>query len=217
MKPALAVTILVLSAALAAAQTSSATRPSPSPAPNLDAILTEIQQATQAANTDISRLRIDRWKADFAEKAQMQQVADSLHKNITFAVPDLMNDVRSSHGSVSACFKLYHNVNVVFEYLNSLTDAAGNLGKREEYDPLNSDTAALDSARQHLSAYIEQAATSLENQARAATAAATAPAASPQPTPKKIIVDDATPRQKPVTPKKKKTSTPSPQPTSTPN
>jgi hypothetical protein len=178
--------------------------------------LLEVQQATQSANVNITRLRIDRWKADSTEKAQQQQVADSLHKNITLAVPDLIGDVRSSHGSVSSTFKLYHNINVVFEYLNSLTDAAGSLGKKEEYEPLNGDVAALDKARQHLSAYIEQAAASLENKVRTAVAAAT-PAPTPQATPKKIIVDDDTPHKKPPTTRKQKTSPPPPKASPTPN
>ncbi len=229
MKHVLAVSILLF-AALAAAQRSSATRPAPSPAapasspstatsapaPELDSILAEIEQSTQAANSDITRLRIDRWKADAADKAQLQQVADSLHKNIAFAVPDLISDVRSNHGSVSSTFRLYHNLNVVFEYLNSLTDAAGSLGKREEYDPLNSDTAALDKARQQLSSYIEQEAASLETKVRAGAAAAT-PTPAPQATPKKIVVDDDTASKKAVSTKKKKTSRPAPKATPTPN
>ncbi len=227
MKHVVAVSILLFSAAFGLAQAGSTNRPSTAPtpsaaispsstAPSLDTILTEVQQATQSANLNIARLRIDRWKADSAEKADMQHVADSLHKNISLAVPDLISDVRSSHGSVSSTFKLYHNINVVFEYLNQLTDAAGSAGKKEEFDPLNGDVAALDRARQHLSAYIEQAAASLENKVRTAVASAT-PAPTPQATPKKIIVDDDTPHKRPATTKKQKTSTPTPKPSPTPN
>lgn len=185
-------------------------------APSLESILLEVQQATQSANVNITRLRVDRWKAETAEKADLQHVADSLHKNITNAVPDLISDVRSSHGSVSSAFKLYHNINVVFEYLNQLTDAAASVGKKDEYDPLSADTAALDKARQHLSAYIELAAASLENKVRTAVAVAT-PTPLPQATPKKIVVDDDTPHKKPVTTKKQKTSPPPPKPSPTPN
>jgi hypothetical protein len=227
MKHVVAVSILLFSAAFGLGQAGSTNRPSTAPtpsaaispsstAPSLDTILTEVQQATQSANLNIARLRIDRWKADSAEKADMQHVADSLHKNISLAVPDLISDVRSSHGSVSSTFKLYHNINVVFEYLNQLTDAASSAGKKEEFDPLNSDVAALDRARQHLSAYIEQAAASLENKVRTAAAAAT-PAPTPQATPKKIVVDDDTPHKRPATTKKQKTSTPTPKPSPTPN
>jgi hypothetical protein len=235
MKHVVVVSILLFSAALGQAQAGDTKRPAPTPtpsaavaapspsasasasfmAPNLDSVLLEVQQATQSANVNIARLRIDRWKADSSEKADMQHVADSLHKNITQAVPGLISDVRTSHGSVSSAFKLYHNVNVVFEYLNQLTDAAASIGKKEEYEPLSADAAALDKSRQHLSAYIEQAAASLENKVRTAAAVAT-PTPLPQATPKKIIVDDDT-HKKPATTKKQKTSPPSPKPSPTPN
>jgi hypothetical protein len=225
----LATSLFLLFAALGAAQAPAAPRTAPTAsaassadaASNLDSILGEIQRATQAANADITRLRIDRWKGDTTEKAQLQQVADSLHKNITRAVPDLLSDVRSGHGSVSSTFRLYHDVNVVFEYLNSLTDAAGSLGKKEEFDPLNSDTTALDKARQHLSTYIEEAASNLESKLRTPVAptATPAPAAAPQAGPKKIIVDDDAPKKKSASKSapKKKSSTPPAQPSGTPN
>jgi hypothetical protein len=218
MKFALAVAIFVLSAALSpVAQTSNASTPEPS-LPSLDSIVLEIQQAAQAANVDLARLRIEKWKTDSSERAQMQQLADSLHKNIAYALPDLLSAVRSSHGGVSATFKLYHNINVVFEYLDSLTDAAGSMGRSEEYESLSRDTTALDKARQHLSSYIEQAAATLESEARAATASTSAaPAATPQTTPKKIVVDDATGQKKPATTRKKKTSASPPKPSPTPN
>jgi len=166
MKSALAVTIFALAAALSPAAQPSHAAPPAEPAPSLDSVLLEIQQAAQAANVDIARLKIEKWKVDSSEKTQMQQLADSLHKNIAHAVPDLISDVRASHGSVSSTFKLYHNINVVFEYLNSLTDAAGSLGKSEEYESLSRDTTALDKARQDLSTCIEQAAASLESKPR---------------------------------------------------
>jgi hypothetical protein len=212
-KLTLIIALVVYARLIAAAQPQApAPKPAQAATPSLDAIMLEIQQASQAANLDLGRLRIDRWKTDANQKTQFQQMADSLRKNLTYAVPDLLADVRSSRGSVSSTFKLYHNLNVVYEYLNTLVDAAGGMGKGEEYDPLNKDASDLDTARQHLSAYIEQAASSLETKAKAA--AAPPAVATPQPTPKKIIVDDS-PTPKPVTTKKKKTSSP-PQPASTP-
>lgn len=137
----------------------------PSPqlaAPKLDAVLSQIQKATLSMNSNLAKLRIEKWRTDPEQKAQLQKMANSLQRNITSAVPGLVSDVQSSRGSVSSAFKLYHNMNVVYEYLNSLTDAAGSLGKREEYEPLAEDAAALDSAREGLSNYIEEAAVTLE-------------------------------------------------------
>jgi hypothetical protein len=159
--------------------------PSPAkPQANLNATLAEIQRITVATNADIGRLRIERWKTDAAQKQQFQQMADSLQRNITSAVPGLISNVQSAPGSVTRMFKLYNDLTVVYEYLGSLSEAAGELGKREEYEPLASDTTALATARHSMADLIEQAGLALE----------TPPKPPPQPEPaqvvKKIVVDN---------------------------
>jgi hypothetical protein len=193
-------------------QAAAAQSPDPATA-NLEPILSRIQQASEATKNDLSALRIDRWKADSAQKAELNKIVDSLRRNLTSAVPDLINEVRKNHGSVSTTFKLYHNLNVVYEYVNYLADSASALGKENEYSPLGRDAATLDTARQDLSNFVEQAANNLEEKVR--LAAAPPPPAVELPT-KKIVVDD-NPSKKPATNRKKKTSPPAPQPVSTPN
>ena len=202
--------ILAVVAALVCSAQPAVSSAQPPDSPDLNSIVSQVRQATQAANTDLGRLQIAHWKGDTGNKVQMQQVADSLKKNLTYAVPDLINDVQSSHGSLSTTFRLYHNLNVVYEFLNSLTEAAGAYGKREEYEPLSNDATSLDSARQGLSTYIESTAARLERPTPT-------PAPAPTPTPKKIVVDDDTPQKKPATPRKKKTSAPSPLTSPTPH
>src|ERR1051325_7327415 len=109
------------------------------PPTDLNTILLQIQQATSSANANIGKLRIEKWKTDNQQKLQMQQVADSLQKNISNAVPGLISDVQTSRGGVLASFKLYHNLNVVYEFLSSMAEAAGAFGKKEEYQPLEGD------------------------------------------------------------------------------
>jgi hypothetical protein len=222
MKSLLSVVILVLCTTFAIAQDSPAApsqppataAPAPQPAgPSLEAILSQIQQASEATKNDLSGLHIEKWKADSAQKAELNKIAESLRRNLTSAVPDLIKDVRSNHGSVSSTFKLYHNLNVVYEYLNYLADSASALGKESEYSLLAREAGTLDTARQDLSNFVEQAANNLEEKARLAAAP---PPAAAEPAPKKIVVDD-TPAKKPATTRKKKTSPPAPQPVSTPN
>lgn len=186
---------------------------------DLNALLQQIQQSTGSANLNIAKLRIERWKTDSEQKKQMQQIADSLQKNISNAVPGLIADVQNSRGGVVASFKLYHNLNVVYEFLSGLADAAGVYGKRDEYEPLAADAAALDSARQNLSTYVEQAANRLEAASRAAAGATTTQAQKATVVPgKKVVIDDEdTPKPKKKSPgksTKKKTSSPAaPSPT----
>ena len=213
MKTALAVILLLFLTLGLAAQTtrqSAAARPpqpaAPSSDPNLNATLNALQRACQAANGDIGKLRIDRWKVDGSQKAQIQQVAESLQKNITRAMPGLINDLQATPGSVAKAFNLYHNVTVVYEYLDTLSQAAGTYGKKEEYDPLSNDAANLDQARGKLSDYIDQSATSLENQLnQLKKPAPTKPTTTPptQTGPKKIIIDNG---ETTTTKKKKKPS-----------
>src|SRR5262249_8242346 len=153
------------------------------------AILLDIQKAAGSANTNIGRLRIEKWKTDSDQKKQLLQIADSLQKNITNAVPGLINDAQASKGGVLASFKLYHNLNVLYEFLNGRSEAAGPFGKRKEHEPLAADASALDTARQNLSNYIEQAANRLEVASRTP-----APSAQPQKATvvpgKKVVIDD---------------------------
>lgn len=190
------------------------TQTTPSAA-NLNPILLQIQQATSSSSVDIGKLRIEKWKTDSQQKQQLQQISESLQKNIANAIPGLVNDVQSSRGGVLATFKLYHNLNIVYEFLSGLADAAGSLGKKEEYEPLAADAASLDAARQNLSAYIEQAAGRLESSLQHPSG--TIPVQSRQtPVPgKKVVVideDEAVPKK----PKKSTRKKPAPAPPAAP-
>ena len=180
---------------------------SPVPA-NINTILTAVQQATNSASVDIGKLRVERWKTDPDQKQQLQHIGDSLQKSIANAVPALVADVQSSRGGVSASFKLYHNLNVIYENLNYLADVAGGLGKKEEFEPLSADCAALETARQNLSIYITESAGRLEAANRQPPANAAAP---PIQVPgKKVVIinDEDQPSKKAAKPTKKKTSPP---------
>lgn len=204
MKPALTAVLMLSAACTLAAQ-----GPAPSTTSGLDPVIAHMQQTAQSTNDDLGRLRIDKWKTDGDQRAEMQKIAESVRRNVTMAVPDLIKDVQTTKGSVSTAFKLYHNVNVLYEYVNVLAESAGNFGRQDEYTPLARDASALDAIRQDLSTYIEQAAATLE--VKAAT-----PVVAPAPVPpRKIVVDDGA--TKPATVRKKKTSPATPKPSPTPN
>lgn len=210
MKVPLAAIVIVSLAVSLTAQTRSTAQAIPPPqsaqtvGSNLNALLNDIQRTALSANSDLSKLRIEKWKTDNPQKQQMQQVADSLQRNINAAIPGLISDVQAAPGSVAKAFKLYHNLNVVYEFLNSIAEAAGAFGRKEEYEPLAADAAALDTARQNLSTYIEQLATNMENQVKKPQGITQAQTSQ---TPQKIVIDDTAPTQK----KKKKKASPPPQ------
>ncbi|HZS29345.1 MAG TPA: hypothetical protein VFB76_19125 [Candidatus Angelobacter sp.] len=228
MKTAVGVSILLAFAALCSAQSpvQSGKPQQPQqpvqvmgPPVNLDAILAQVQKATSSASVNIGHLRIEKWRTDADQKQQLQQIAEALQRNIATALPGLMNDVQTSKGGVLASFKLYHNLNVVYENLSYLADVTGSLGKKEEFEPLAQDAQSLESARSNLSTYIEQTATKLEVayvQLRTAEQAREAAAASAPP--KVMVIDDDTkPKPKKKSSKSsakttKKKASPSPTP-----
>jgi hypothetical protein len=173
---------------------------------NLNAVLLQVQQSTNSASVDIGKLRVDRWKTDPDQKQQLEHIGESLQKSIANAVPALVTNVQSSKGSVSATFKLYHNLNVIYENLNYLADVAGGLGKKEEFDPLAADCAALETARQSLSIYISESAGRLEAASRQAAMNAAVQTQVPG---KKVVVinDDDPPAKKPAKPAARKKAT----------
>lgn len=205
MKTAMIAMALLLSVCMRA-QTSAAASQPPAAPPDINTVLTDLSRVAMVTNGDIGKLRIDKWKTETSQKQQMQQVADSLQRNITTAIPGLIAEVQSSQGSVSKTFKLYHNINVVYEFLNSLAESTGAFGKKEEYEPLATDANALDNVRQSLSSYIEQAANTMESRARQGSAGQSSQ--STQKGPKKIVIDDTAPATKKKGSTKKKAPPP---------
>jgi HPt (histidine-containing phosphotransfer) domain-containing protein len=173
--------------------------------PDLDRLQTAASQAT----LDLGRLRIDKWKADADSKQQAQANADSVRRNLTSALPGLIAAVRSAPQDLGAEFKLYRNLNALYDVFASLTEVTGAFGPKNDYQALAQQLEAIDSVRRNLGDALEQLTSStqsevvqLRGQVRAYQQAA---AAAP---PKKVVVDDTQPAKK-TAHKKKKPAAPS--------
>lgn len=174
--------------------------PTPAAMPaDLGSALSNIDQAAQATSTGLKSLRIDKWKTDSGTKQQAQQNVDSLSRNLTQALPGMIQQVRANPASVSAQFKLYRNVNALFDVLSTMTEATGTFGSKNEAQTLSSALNTFDQARLALAGRLENATAQqdaeiarLRGQVLQAQAAARA-AATP---PKKIVVDDSEPAAK---------------------
>lgn len=207
---------IVLCSTITFAQIASPTgAPSPtqSPANNILQPLGQLDQTARQTELDLGRLRVDKWKTDGSTKDQTRDNVESLRKNLTAALPALMQQVQSNPSSVGAAVKLYRNLNVVYDVLASVTESAGAFGSKDDYQALANDVSNLDNVRRNIADQLETMASSqdaayarLATQVRAQQQAA---AAAP---PKKVIVDDEAPAKKTVR-KKKKAATES---TSTP-
>jgi hypothetical protein len=209
--------IFVLTAGLtAAAQTSSGpsapagVQPT-SIAPNSGAVLPRLEQEAQAINLDVARLHIEKWKADSGSKQEAQANATSIQRNLTAALPTLMEQVRANPQSMQANFKLYRNVDALYDVLTMLSESAGAFGGKSEYQALASHVSNLEDLRRSYADSLDALAASQDS--RLAAAQRTNSSSNSQPATntsglKKIVVDDTTP---PVhKPKKKPSPTPKP-------
>jgi hypothetical protein len=178
----------------------------PAGLPDVNTALVDLDRVSQATQSDIAGVHVDKWKSGWrtaflkrhVRKQQAENAAAALQKNLTDAMPGLIQDVQNSHASVSSTFKLYDNLSVVCELLDSLVSATESYGKKDEYGPLADDLSALIRIRRDISSYVQQAAASVETKGKLPYAAASTPAAAPGRLPKKIVVDDTIPEKKPA-------------------
>jgi hypothetical protein len=166
-------------------------------------LLAQVEQAAQAAALDLAKLRIEKWKTDGGTKQQLEQNSGSLQRNLTAALPAIVTQVRSNPDSFASAFKLYRNLQALYDVFVPLAQAAEMFASRSEFQALNTDLGSLDSARRSLGEYLERMAlmrdsemARLRSQMRQAQAAANAAP------PKKIVVDENEPAKKPARKKK---------------
>ena len=170
--------------------------------PDLD----RLQAAASQVTLNLGRLRIEKWKADGESKRQAQSNADSIQRNLTSALPGLIDGVRGAPQDLGAEFKLYRNLNALYDVLASLTEAAGAFGPRSDYEALAQQLDTIDSVRRNLGDALEQLTSSTQTELsrlRVQIRTYQQNAAAAAPPPKKVVVDDTEPPKKSVHKKKK--------------
>ena len=168
-------------------------------ASELNNILTQVKQTAQNIDGDLAKTRVEKWNADSAIKREIQGNVESLRRNVQSAMPDMITQLSNSPEDLAASFKLYRNLDALYDVFGQVVESAGAFGTKDEYQNLSNDMSNLQSARralgermQTLSTAKEAELTRLRNQIKAAQAAA------PPPAPKKVVVDDTEPPKKVV-------------------
>ena len=191
MKTALTtVLVFVFSATLSAQTRLVAANNPPQPVRDLNSSLAELTRVAPATDQDLGGLHsqggklhwVAFWRRDSAHKAQ---ITTALRRNLRFAVPNLIHDAQTSGGSISTTFKLYNDLSIVCESLDSLLPP-GSRADKAEFSALTNDLADMNRIRENISSYIQQAATSLESKHPELVASAGR-------FPKRIIIDDNVP------------------------
>jgi len=211
--------ILAFLMAMAAAQVT----PSPAPAASgppvpyasvsqLNLQLSQLEQVAQTTQVDLAKLRIEKWKTDSNTKRGTQADVESIQRNLQMALPEIIGQLRASPENLSATFKLYHNLDALYDVFGPVVESAGAFGSKDEFQIVQNDLSALERSRRALAERMDALAsakegelTQLRTQVRDLQAAAP-----PVPVPpKKVVVDDTEPPKKPA---KKKTATKSTKP-----
>jgi len=217
--------VLVLSGLAANALGQDAAPPSqaaPPPVPyasvsELNGILAQLNQTSTAMQTDLAKTRIERWKTDGSTKRQTQGNVESIQRNLQSALPEIVSEVSKSPEDMAASFKLYRNLDALYDVFGSVVESAGAFGSKDEFQSLSNDFGGLENARRAMGERMQKLAGAKEDElARLRTQVKTLTAAPPPP-PKKIVVDDTEPPKKPVKKKTTKPSTPATKPTTPAN
>jgi transglutaminase/protease-like cytokinesis protein 3 len=171
-------------------------------------MLDQLQQAAQQTASDLGRMKIDKWKVDSATKQQSQANTTSLQRNLTAAMPEIIQKAQAAPQDIRPSFTLYRTLNVVYDVLATTTENAGAFGPKEQYEPLARDVAALDQLRRQMADRLDWLAgvkdaqiVQMHQQLAAAQQQAKAAAQTPATT---------SPAKKTTTPKKKKPAQPPP-------
>src|ERR1700733_2786125 len=169
----------------------------------VNGLLSQLEATSKATQADLTKLRIDRWKTDGSSKKQALGNVDSIQRNLQNALPEMIGQLRNSPEDLPATFKLYRNLDALYDVLGSVVESAGAFGGKDDFQALANDLSTFEGTRKQLAERIENLSTSKEQEiVRLRTDLKTAQAAIPAAPPKKIVVDDNEPPKKPAVKKK---------------
>ena len=179
----------------------------------LNLLLSQLEQVAQTAQVNLAKLRIDKWKTDSNTKRSTQADVESIERNLQMALPEIIGQLRASPENIAATFKLYRNLDALYDVVGPVVESAGAFGSKDEFQSVQNDLSSLERSRRALAERMETLASSKEGeltQLRTQVRDLQAAAAPPPAPPKKVVVDDTEPPKKPV---KKKTVPKPPKPT----
>jgi hypothetical protein len=160
----------------------------------LNGLLAQLEEASKNTQIDLSKLRIERWKADGSFKKQSLANVDSIQRNLQGALPEMISPLRAAPENLPATFKLYRNLDALYDVLGSVVESTGAFGSKDEYQTLANDLNMIEGARRALGERIENLASAKESEiARLRNDLRTAQAAIPAAPPKIKVVDDTQP------------------------
>jgi hypothetical protein len=165
----------------------------------VNGLLAQLEATSKTTQADLVKQRIEHWKADNASKRQALSNVDSIQRNLQGALPEIIAQVRTSPEDVPATFKLYRNLDALYDVLGSVVEATGAFGSKDDLQALANDLNAFEATRKQIGERIENLSGAKEAEiTRLRADLKKAQAAIPVTPPPKIVVDDNEPPKKPV-------------------
>jgi hypothetical protein len=179
----------------------------------LNLMLSELEQVSQATQVDLAKLRIEKWKTDSNTKRGTQTDVESLQRNLQMALPEILAHLRASPENIATTFKLYRNLDALYDVFGPVVESAGAFGSKDEFQSMQNDLDAIERSRRALAERMESLGSAKETELmQLRTQVKDLQAAAPPPARmKKTVVDDTEPPKKP--PVKKKVVPKPPKPT----
>jgi hypothetical protein len=162
----------------------------------VNALLGELDSVARVTSNDLARVRIDKWKTDSGTKQQVQANSDSIQRNLQSALPAIIGGVRNAPDDMAASFKLYRNLDAIYDVLGTVAESAGAFGSKNDYQALANDLGGIERIRRELADRVEGLATAKETELARLRNSLRA-AQTTQAPPKKVVVDENEPVKKP--------------------
>src|SRR5579864_1355162 len=170
----------------------------------LNGMLAQLEATSKNTQSDLMKLRIDKWKADGSYKKQTLGNVDSIQRNLQGALPEIISQLRAAPEDLPASFKLYRNLDALYDVLGSVAEGAGAFGSKDDLQSVSNDLTAFEGTRKQLAERIEILSSSKEAElTRLRGELKTLQTQVEAAPPKKIVVDDTEPPPKKPAAKKK--------------
>lgn len=179
----------------------------------LNGMLAQLEATAKNTQADLTKLRIEKWKTDNGSKKQVLSNVDSIQRNLQGALPEIIGQLRAAPEDVPATFKLYRNLDALYDVLGSVVEGTGAFGSKDDMQALSNDLSTFEGTRKQLAERISTLSAAKEAEIIRLRKDLKTAQAAPAALPSKIVVDDNAPPKKPAA--KKKTTKPATTPAGT--
>jgi len=130
----------------------------------MNGLLAQLEATSKATQADLAKLRIERWKTDGSSKKQALGNVDSIQRNLQNALPEMIGALRNAPEDMPATFKLYRNLDALYDVLGSVVESTGAFGSKDDFQALSNDLNDFEGTRKQIAQRMESLAAAKEQE-----------------------------------------------------